>query len=133
MLDAQEAFTNVWRFVGLQNIVPLCFDDAAETQGIPHAQATATLREVSGYAGGQVNKITIDVQVRLVQGAAVRRVVEEKMSRMHRYGRARTRISEFKRTQARIQRDSTGRYAGKAVELAPYAWELWIDEVTTGL
>jgi len=132
MIDAQELFTRVWRYVGLDRLVPITFDDPDDTTVPPFASAKVTLKELVGYSGGQVNKIQIDVIVRMVQGSGDRRAVEEKMSSMRKKGRTITGAAEFRATQARVDRDPSGRFAGKAVELSPRAWEIWLDEVTTG-
>lgn len=121
----------VWRRVGLHRIAPLTFDAPIDTTTPPYAAAKASVRDYTRYAGGRVNKIQIDVTIRLTEGDTSRRLIEERVNRMAKIGRATAGISDFRETRASIDRDQA-RFAGKAVEMAPRAWELWIDEVTTG-
>ena len=130
-LDAQELFLRVWNTLGPASLMPVVFDEPKDDTVLPFGRGLVTVLNSVPYSGGQVNKIQVDVTCYIPQGASDRRLIEEKMSRMMKGGRALMGISNFKRARAKVDR-TANRFAGRAVETWQNAWELWIDEDTTG-
>lgn len=126
-LELQEKFLAVWRNVGLQDIIPLVFDDPDEDDDtVPYAKGQLERDGEFRYAFGAVYKVKCVVEIRMVRGWGLRYLVEQGIHKIDKYGRSLSGLSEFRSTTAKINRD-TSRFAGKEVELIPAAWELWYD------
>lgn len=126
-LDLQELFIAAWRSVGLYDLTPLTFDDPnEETETPPYAYGMLERVGQFRYAFGEVVRVRCMVMVRIPRGYKMRWLLEQRFHQLTKQGRTLTGLSEFKPSEAKIDRD-TERFAGIGVELLPVAWELWYD------
>lgn len=133
LMEAQEAFVQVWKAAGLLPTVPMRFDSLGDGANPPNARISINRSTVDRDAEGAMITWDIKAVVRLKEGDLRRRDIGEHLNRMTQIGVEVLDGGDFKGKQTQVTDDDRQRFGGANLELLAYGWDMSIRTTNTNV